>query len=112
MKVLKPCEFADRIGVSVYTLRRWDNEGTLPAKKTPGGRRFYTQTDVELYFRSAATSHDGRWICLDGGKVQCSVCGATYDYDDNYCGGCGARMVWDKREADGLNDMKHELEAQ
>lgn len=112
MNILKPKEFADRIGVSVLTLQRWDNKGVFPAKRTPTGRRFYTQEDIELYFRSTATSHDGRWICLDEGKVKCSVCGAVYDYDDNYCGSCGARMVWDKDELKHLSSLKQELEVQ
>lgn len=38
----KPKEFAQAVGVSVKTLQRWDNDGTLIADRTPGGRRQYT----------------------------------------------------------------------
>ncbi|MDB9382614.1 MerR family DNA-binding transcriptional regulator, partial [Nodularia spumigena CS-584] len=33
--MFKPHEFAEKIGVSVKTLQRWDNSGKLPAKRTP-----------------------------------------------------------------------------
>lgn len=109
MDTLKPSEFAKRIGVCLKTVQSWDNKGVFPAKRTPTGRRYYTQEDIELYFRSTASPHDGRWVCLDEGKVKCSVCGATYEYDDNYCGNCGARMVWDKEEIAKLSSLRREL---
>lgn len=109
MNTFKPKDFAEKIGVSVSTLQRWDREGILPAKRTPTDRRYYTQADVEDYFRSTNKTHDARWICTENGKYQCSYCGATYDYDDNYCGSCGARMVWDKDEIKSLRSKKEKL---
>lgn len=109
MSTFKPKEFADKIGVSVSTLQRWDRDGILPAKRTPTDRRYYTQEDVEDYFRSTDKSHDARWICMDYGKVKCSCCGAVRDYDDNYCGACGARMVWDKDEKENLRQKGGKL---
>lgn len=109
MSTFKPKDFAERIGVSVSTLQRWDREGILPAKRTPTDRRYYTQEDVENYFRSTNKSHDARWIDVDGFKHKCSCCGAVYDYDDNYCGHCGARMVWDTNELDSLHSKKEKL---
>ena len=44
--MFKPHEFAEKIGVSVKTLQRWDNSGKLPAKRTPSGHRFYTENDL------------------------------------------------------------------
>lgn len=40
-------EFAQRIGVSVKTLQRWDREGRLHPSRTPTNRRVYT--DEHLY---------------------------------------------------------------
>lgn len=35
-------EFAQLLGVSVYTLQRWDRVGILKAKRSPTNRRYYT----------------------------------------------------------------------
>src|SRR5262245_29951278 len=40
-------QFAQRIGVSVKTLQRWDREGRLTPSRTPTSRRVYT--DEHLY---------------------------------------------------------------
>lgn len=39
-------DFAKEVGVSASTLRRWDNEGTLKAKRTKSNQRYYTYEDV------------------------------------------------------------------
>jgi DNA-binding transcriptional MerR regulator len=36
------CEFAQLVGVSDRTLRRWDNSGMFRAYRTPSGRPYYT----------------------------------------------------------------------
>jgi putative resolvase len=38
-------EFARLAGVHPKTVQRWDRDGTLPAHRTPTGRRFYTEED-------------------------------------------------------------------
>jgi len=43
-------EFAKRIGKSASTLRRWDAEGRLVAKRTPTGQRYYDESDVRKIF--------------------------------------------------------------
>lgn len=43
---MRPHEFAEEIGVSVETLRRWDRTGRLPAKRTPSNHRYYTEEDL------------------------------------------------------------------
>ena len=40
---MSPKEFANRIGVSVKSLQRWDVSGKLIAHRTPTNRRFYTE---------------------------------------------------------------------
>ena len=47
MTMLKPKDMAERLGVTVRTLQRWDNEGILKAQRTPTNRRYYTE---EQYF--------------------------------------------------------------
>ena len=48
-KQYKINEFAKMINVSVRTLQRWDNEGTLKAFRTPTDRRYYTHTQYLAY---------------------------------------------------------------
>lgn len=49
MKIYKPKQFGELLGVSVSTLKRWDTTGKLLAKRTPSGRRFYTQDDYDKF---------------------------------------------------------------
>lgn len=43
-------EFADKLGVSKETLRRWDREDKLkPAKVTDGGTRYYSDYQLMTY---------------------------------------------------------------
>lgn len=51
MDTYKPSEFARKIGVCFKTLQRWDTQGVFPARRTPTGMRFYTEEDLQKYFR-------------------------------------------------------------
>lgn len=42
------------LGVTIRTLQRWDVEGKLKARRTPTGRRFYTDEDIHNYRGSLA----------------------------------------------------------
>jgi len=48
--IYKPHEFGAKIGKSVDTLRRWDRNGILKAKRTPTGHRFYDDDDLTAYY--------------------------------------------------------------
>ena len=39
-------EFAKRIGKSADTVRRWEREGKLKAKRYPSGQRYFDESDV------------------------------------------------------------------
>lgn len=41
-------KFADMLGVSVSTLRRWEREGKIKPERTPGGQRRYSETDYKI----------------------------------------------------------------
>jgi excisionase family protein len=43
MKVYKIHEMAEKLGVSIKTLQRWDNTGKLSARRTPSNQRYYTE---------------------------------------------------------------------
>jgi len=40
---------ANYLSVSIDTLRRWDKSGKLRAKKSPGGHRYYSKLDLDLF---------------------------------------------------------------
>lgn len=57
---LKSGEFAELIGVSASTLRRWDERDVLkPHHRSPNGQRFYVRKQAEDYFHSVAVKEDG-----------------------------------------------------
>jgi excisionase family DNA binding protein len=45
-------EAADYLGVHPATLRRWADEGRVTCSRTPGGRRRFVQTDLDLFLAS------------------------------------------------------------
>jgi predicted site-specific integrase-resolvase len=49
-KIYRINEFAKRVGRHTQTLRRWDAEGKLIAKRLPSGHRFYDESDVRKVF--------------------------------------------------------------
>lgn len=57
-----PKQFAEKIGKSVKTLQRWDNNGVFKARRTPTNRRYYTEDDLQLYlsgeFYSVVSTQD------------------------------------------------------
>ena len=60
-------QFAKQVGVSVKTLQRWDREGSLKAKRTLSGRRYYDE-DRSGYGAepSSAASHTPNGGLLPG----------------------------------------------
>lgn len=52
---------AEILGVSLDTLRRWDKSGKFPAIKSPGGHRFYSSVQIELY-RNDLFALAKRWV--------------------------------------------------
>ena len=56
----KSNEFAELINVSVRTLQRWDNEGTLKAFRTPTNRRYYNYEQYKEF--KGVTSSEKRTV--------------------------------------------------
>lgn len=44
-------EFAERVGKSTSTIRRWEREGRIVAKRSAGGQRYFDDSDVRLALR-------------------------------------------------------------
>ncbi|MBA8824579.1 putative site-specific integrase-resolvase [Saccharopolyspora lacisalsi] len=53
-KVYRIGEFAARVGRSASTVRRWEREGLLTAKRTRSGQRYFTEADVRSVLNLAA----------------------------------------------------------
>ena len=51
-------EFAKRIGRSVQTVRRWEAEGKLIAKRLPSGQRYFDESDVKALMGGAPARRD------------------------------------------------------
>ncbi len=52
IQLLRIQEAAKLLGVSTSTLRKWDNEGKLPAVKiSKRGDRRYRQQDIEIFLK-------------------------------------------------------------
>jgi predicted site-specific integrase-resolvase len=49
--LLRVSEFADRIGRSASTVRRWEREGLISPGRTVSGQRYFTETDVLAVLR-------------------------------------------------------------
>ncbi|MBK1649506.1 MerR family transcriptional regulator [Rhabdochromatium marinum] len=47
-KIYRINEFAKRIGKAPSTIRRWEREGKLVAKRHPSGHRYFDEADVRL----------------------------------------------------------------
>ncbi|MDN0076471.1 MerR family transcriptional regulator, partial [Crenobacter sp. SG2303] len=46
-------EFAKRIGRATSTVRRWEREGKLTAKRMPSGHRYFDESDVRTILGGA-----------------------------------------------------------
>lgn len=49
MSMYKIHEVANKLGVTVKTLQRWDNSGVFKARRTPTNHRYYTDEDILKY---------------------------------------------------------------
>ena len=75
-KLISIGEAAQKIGVSVKTLRRWDFGARLPSIRSgPSGHRFYKQLDIDLFLRNESVLAK-QWAS--------AVVGVT-PLDDLYC---------------------------
>ena len=55
--LLKIGDAANKLGVSIKTLRRWEEAGKLPAVKTPGGTRYYSLDDLAKFNPKLGRKH-------------------------------------------------------
>ena len=98
-------EFAKLINKSVKTLQRWDREGILIAKRSPKGRRYYTDAQL-LTYKGLISNEDSKTIAY----IRVSSNGQKddlknqKDYINEYCKNAGIFIdEWFSDIGSGLN---------
>ena len=63
--MLKPKDVAKMLNVTVRTLQSWDRQGLLPALRTPAGRRWYSEEQINK-FLNKENSQNSKKINIQG----------------------------------------------
>lgn len=88
--MLKPKEMAQKLGVSISTLQRWDREGVLKAYRNPKNRRYYTE---EQYLNYMGMSDDKKRKVVAYSRVssrnQKDDLDNQFNFIKNYCNAKG-----------------------
>ena len=103
-KIYRIHEFGERIGKSTSTLRRWDKEGRLVAKRHPSGHRFYDESDVRRVFGIKEEARKTVVYCRASSRKQQDDLQAQVTAMETFCL-AGALPVdsWIEEVGSGLN---------
>lgn len=106
MSVYRPNEFAKLIGKSTSTLRRWDREGILSPKRTPGNQRYYTDEDLRYILSSEKARPNRQTVvyCRVSSSGQKDDLASQVKAMETYCLGAGIAVdQWFNEIGGGLN---------
>ncbi len=98
-------EFAEKIGVTVHTLQRWDREGRLVAKRTLTNRRYYTDDDLQKVL-GQLPKKDRKTIayCRVSSQSQKSDLKTQHQMLEQFCAAQGIAVdEWVKEVGGGMN---------
>lgn len=104
--VYRPSEFAKLIGKSTSTLRRWDREKTLVAKRGAGGQRYYTDADLQEALNLGTGYRQEKTVvyCRVSSKGQAADLSRQVEAMEAYCQGAGIAVnEWVKEFGGGMN---------
>lgn len=102
--IYKPNEFGEKIGKSVQTLRRWDRDGTLKAKRTPTGHRYYDDDDVRRYLGIKQSKRKTVVYCRVSSHNQKDDLESQIRAMETFCLSSGVAVdEWIQEIADGMN---------
>lgn len=104
-------EFANRVGRSVQTVRRWEKEGKLQAKRLPSGHRYFDESDVRALMGIAPEKKDTVVYCRVSSASQKDDLASQVRAMEEYCRGAGIAVdVWVQEVGGGMNfKRKHFL---
>lgn len=105
-------EFANRVGRSVQTVRRWEKEGKLQAKRLPSGHRYFDESDVRALMGIAPEKKDTVVYCRVSSAGQEDDLASQVRAMEEYCRGAGIAVdVWVQEVGGGMNfKRKHFLQ--
>ena len=104
-------EFAARIGRSTSTIRRWESEGKLIAKRLPSGHRYFDESDVRAILGGAPERRLTVVYCRVSSAGQKDDLESQVKAMEAYClAGAIAVDEWIKEVGGGMNvKRKHFL---
>lgn len=104
-------EFAKRVGRSVQTVRRWEKEGKLVAKRLPSGHRYFDESDVRALLSIGPEKKDTVVYCRVSSSGQKEDLASQVLAMEEYCRGAGISVdVWMQEIGRGMNfKRKHFL---
>jgi predicted site-specific integrase-resolvase len=97
-------EFAKRIGRSPQTIRRWETEGKLQAKRLPSGHRYFDESDVRLMLGGAPKTRDVVVYCRVSSAGQKDDLASQVSAMETYCLNAGIAVdEWIQEIGGGMN---------
>jgi len=104
-------EFAKRLGRSVQTIRRWEKEGKLRAKRLPSGHRYFDESDVQAMLGSPTLEKDVVVYCRVSSAGQKDDLASQVAAMQTFCLAAGIAVdQWIEEVGGGMNfKRKHFL---
>ena len=97
-------EFAERIGRPVRTVRRWEHEGKLIAKRLPSGHRHFDESDVRRMMGGAPKTRLTVVYCRVSSSGKKDDLASQVDAMEQYCLGAGVAVdEWVQEIGGGMN---------
>ena len=97
-------EFAKRIGRSASTVRRWEQEGRIVAKRHPSGQRYFDESDVRQVLGKAPDARATVVYCRVSSAGQKDDLASQVTAMETYCLGAGVAVdEWIQEVGGGMN---------
>ncbi|CAK0761329.1 putative resolvase [Gammaproteobacteria bacterium] len=103
-EIYHPSELAKKIGVTTRTLRRWEAEGKLVAKRRPSGHRYYDESDVRSYLGAKEQDRHVVVYCRVSSQNQENDLASQVAAMEQFCLARGIAVdTWIKEIGGGMN---------